>query len=258
MITGKIILKSATKLTLDKRFGDIAKQSPPPTATPRIQQQANVIIPYSRKDLFGGNNKRPVALNIAQRLKKRSINYRLGLNSNANLNRPYAQANRPRVFQRLGLPNRRRGAMGNSGGANSYLFGGQSGLGIRLRGQGRIGGTRTFRSRTRGYLNNNAVSRFSGYAPRGNPLRNNRGRRGGNNNNNNNNFNRSNRGRGGPNTNNRGGPNTNNRGGRGRGRGNRGMNNNNRNLTKESLDSELDNYMAQTKLDPESNEMDAV
>lgn len=250
MLTGKIILKSATKLTLDKRFGDIAKQTPPPAATPRIQQQANVIIPYSRKDLFGGNNKRPVALNIAQRLKKRSINYRLGLNPNANLNRPYAPANRPRVFQRLGLPNRRRGAMGNSGGANSYLFGGQSGLGIRLRGQGRIGGTRTFRSRTRGYLNNNAVSRFSGYASRGNRLKNNRGRRGGNNNNNN--FNRSNRGRGGPNTNNRGG--------RGRGRGNRGANNNNnnRNVTKESLDSELDNYMAQTKLDPESNEMDAV
>ena len=32
---------------------------------------------------------------------------------------------------------------------------------------------RTFRSRTRGYLNNNAISRFSGYAARGN--RNNRG-----------------------------------------------------------------------------------
>ena len=32
--------------------------------------------------------------------------------------------------------------MGNTGGANSYLFGGQSGLGIRLRGQGRIGGSR--------------------------------------------------------------------------------------------------------------------
>lgn len=59
----------------------------------------------------------------------------------------------------------------------------------------------------------------------------------------------------------RGGPNTNNRGGRGRGRGNRGMNNNNnnnRNVTKESLDTELDKYMAQTKLDPENNDMDAV
>lgn len=48
---------------------------------------------------------------------------------------------------------------------------------------------RTFRPRTRGYLNNNTISRFSGYAPRGN--KNNRGRRGnGNNNYNNNNFNR--------------------------------------------------------------------
>lgn len=256
MISGKIILKSATKLTLDQRFGDIAKQTPPATP-PRIQQQANVIIPYSRKELFGGN-KRPLALNIAQRLKKRSINYRLGLNPNANLNRPYVTPNRPRVFQRLGFPNRRRGGMGNvGGGANSYLFGGQSGLGVRLRGQGRIGGTRTFRSRTRGYLNNNAVSRFSGYSSRGNRLKynnnnnnNNRGRRGGNNNRgNNNNFNRSNRGRGGPNTNNRGG------------RGNRRMNNNNnnnRNVTKEVLDNDLDKYMSNAKLDPETNEMDAV
>jgi hypothetical protein len=49
------------------RFSEIAKQTPP-TPTPRIQQQANVIIPYSRQELFG--NRRPAALSIAARLKK--------------------------------------------------------------------------------------------------------------------------------------------------------------------------------------------
>jgi len=44
-------------------------------------------------------------------------------------------------LQRLGFNNRRRGRGGNNVGAKSYLYGGQSGLGIRLRGQGRIGGS---------------------------------------------------------------------------------------------------------------------
>ena len=65
---------------------------------------------------------------------QRSINYRLGLGSNPVRNRPYPTPQTPRVFQRLSYGNRRRG-----GGANSYLFGGQTGMGIRLRGQGRIG-----------------------------------------------------------------------------------------------------------------------
>jgi hypothetical protein len=48
---------------------------------------------------------------------------------------------------------------------------------------------RTFRSRTRGYLNNNTISRFTRGGNRN--KNNNRGRRyGNNNNNNNNNFNR--------------------------------------------------------------------
>jgi hypothetical protein len=99
---------------------------------------------------------------------------------------------------------------------------------------------RTFRSRTRGYLNNNAISRFT----RGN--RNNRGQRTGNNNNyNNNNFNRSNRGRGRPNFN------------RGRGRG-RNNNTNNKNVSKETLDTDLEKYMAQTKMDNDSIDMNAV
>jgi hypothetical protein len=85
MISGKIILKSATKVSLDQRyfiissiiiiisplmshrFSEIAKQAPP-TPQPRIQQQANVIIPHSRQELFG--NRRPPALSTAQRLKK--------------------------------------------------------------------------------------------------------------------------------------------------------------------------------------------
>ena len=167
-------------------------------------------------------------------------------------------------------------------------------MGIRLRGQGRIGGSRwseipprecltflsrilarTFRSQTRGYLNNNAISRFSGYSTRGNRNNTIRGRRGaggvGNNNSNNNKpfvryeeremlvvrlqssspFSRAGRGRGRG----RGGAiNTRGRGGR------RGNNNNptNRNVTKESLDSEIDKYMASTKLDNDSVEMNAV
>ncbi|CAF2836781.1 unnamed protein product [Rotaria sp. Silwood2] len=237
MITGKIILKSATKLSLDKRFTEIAKQAP--VTPPRIQQQANVIIPYSKQELFG--NKRPNVLNIAQRLKKRSINYRLGLGANANGNRLYRTPNKPRVFQRLSYTNRRRmDTGGNNSGANRFLFGGQSGMGIRLRGQGRIRGARAFRPRTRGYLNNNTISRYSGYSMRGN--RNNRGRR---NTNNNNNFNRSNRGRFGKNSN------------RGRGRNNNN-NNNNKNFTKESLDTDIDKYMAQTKIENDSIEMNAI
>ena len=156
-------------MLVKRRFGEIAKQTRP---APRIQQQANVIIPYSRQELFG-NNKRPAALSIAARLKKvsffpvkdlgvlkshfpfqRSINYRLGLNPNVNTNRPYTAAPvKPRVFQRIGLPNRRRGGMNNAAGANSYLFGGQSGMGIRLRGQGRIGGSRWSNILCQRYLN---------------------------------------------------------------------------------------------------------
>jgi len=225
MISGKIILKSATKVSLDKRFSEIAKQTPS-TPPSRIQQQANVVIPHSGRELFG--NKR--AIGIAQRLKKRSINYRLGRTA-------YKPPTRPRVFQRLGFANRRRTG-GNNSGANSYLFGGQSGMGVRLGGQGRVGGPRTFHSRTRGYLNNNAISRFT----RGNRNRNNNrgGRR-----NNNNNFNRTNnRGRGRKNFN---------RGG-GRGRNN----NNNKNVSKESLDTDLDKYMQQTKLETDSIDMNAV
>jgi len=118
-------------------------------------------------------------------------------------------------------------------------------MGIRLRGQGRVGGPRTFRPRTRGYLNNNSISRFT----RGNRNRNNnRGRRGGGGNNNNN-FNRFNRGRGRRNFNNRG---------RGRGRG-RNNQNNNKNFTKESLDTDLDKYMAQTNIGGnDSIDMNAV
>jgi len=220
MISGKIILKSATKVSLDKRFSDIAKQAPSTPPPPRIQQQAHVVIPYSRQELFG--NKRPASLGIAQRLKKRSINYRLGLGPNANVNRAYKTPTRPRVFQRLGFGNRRR-IGGNNSGGNSYLFGGQSGMGIRLRGQGRIGGPRTFRSRTRGYLNNNTISRFT--RGNGNRNRNNRGQRNGNNNYNNNNNNN---------------------------------NNNNKNISKETLDTDLDKYMAQTKIENDSIDMNAV
>ena len=60
----------------------------------------------------------------------------MGPTGNATL--PYTPRPRPRVFQRIGAPNRRRGGM-RGGGANSYLFGGQSGMGIRLQGQGRVG-----------------------------------------------------------------------------------------------------------------------
>ena len=62
------------------------------------------------------------------------------------------------------------------------------------------------------------------------------------------------RGRGGQNiTRGRGGQNIQ-RGGRGNRRGN----NNNRNITKESLDTEIDKYMASTKLENDSVEMNAV
>ena len=44
---------------------------------------------------------------------------------------------------------------------------------------------------------------------------------------------------------------------RGRGRG-RGQNNNNRNISKEGLDTDLDKYMAQTKLENDAVEMNAV
>jgi len=47
---------------------------------------------------------------------------------------------RPRVFQRLGFNNRRQQT------GNSYLFGGQNGLGVRLRGQGRVGGRMCYES----------------------------------------------------------------------------------------------------------------
>ena len=50
------------------RFSEIAKRTP---TQPRIEQQTNVIIPSSRQELF--RNKRPVALSIAQRLKKVDI-----------------------------------------------------------------------------------------------------------------------------------------------------------------------------------------
>ncbi|CAF1068854.1 unnamed protein product [Adineta ricciae] len=236
----KIILKAATKLSLDQRFGEIAKQAPP---TPRIPQQTNVIIPQSRRELFA--NKRSATLNIATRLKKRSINYRRGLDNNAITNRAFNLPRAPRVFQRLSGGNRRRGG-GGGGGVNSYLFGGQSGMGVRLGGQGRIG-TRIFRSKRRGFLNNNIGGRFGGFQRRGN--NNNQGRRFGN---------RPNRGRGG----NRGGGRGNKAFSRGRGNGrnnNRNNNNNNNaNVSKETLDNDLDKYMAQTKLDADSVDMNAV
>jgi len=239
MISGKIILKSATSKSLDQRFGEIAKQTPPQA---RIQQQTNVIIPQSRQDLF--RNKRSATQSIANRLKKRSINYRLGLGTNPNRNQQFQVPRQQKVFQRLSFGNRRRG-----GGANSYLFGGQSGMGIRLRGQGRIG-TRIFRSRTRGYLNNNVISRASGFNRK----------RGNNNNNNYNNNNNNNRNRRFQNRPNRG---RGNRGfNRGRGNNNRRNNNNNNNnnpkFTKETLDNDLEKYMAQTKLDNEAAEMSTV
>ncbi|CAF1015246.1 unnamed protein product [Adineta steineri] len=251
MITGKIILKSATKLSLDQRFGNIAKQAPP---TPRIPQQTHVIIPQSRTDLFG--NKRSAALNTANRLKKRSINYRLGFGNNnagrgrggggGGANRPFMNPRAPRVFQRISYGNRRRGGGGIGGGANSYLFGGQSGMGVRLRGQGRIE-TRIFRSQKRGYLNNNTRGRFGGFQRRGNNNNynnnnnNNQGRRFGN---------RPNRGRG------RGGNGNGNRNfTRGRGGNNR---NNNTNFSKETLDNDLEKYMSQTKIDNDSIDMNAI
>ncbi|CAF0906297.1 unnamed protein product [Rotaria sp. Silwood1] len=240
MITGKIILKSGTKLTLDQRFSEIAKQ---PISIPRIQQQTSVIIPKSRQDLFG--NKQSATVRIANRLKQRSINYRLGLGNNAaTFNRQYTNPRTAPVFQRISFENRRRG-----GGGNSFLYGGQSGMGLRLRGQGRVG-TRIFRSRARGYLNNNTISRFSGFTRRGNNNKNNRGRRFGN---------RSNRGS------NRGRPNRNKNFGRGRGNGrnqNRNQNNNNNNknnnFTKESLDNDLEKYMAKANIDNSSIEMNTI
>ncbi|CAF0727720.1 unnamed protein product [Rotaria sordida] len=235
MITGKIILKSATKLTLDQRFSEIAKQ---PVPIPRIQQQTNVTIPKFRQELFG--NKPSATLSAANRLKKRSINYRLGFGNNAAIiNRQYTNPRTAPVFQRISLGNRRRGGSGG----NSFLYGGQSGMGLRLRGQGRVG-TRIFRSRTRGYLNNNTISRFSGFNRRGNNNKNNRGRRFGN---------RPNRGR----------PNANRNFMRGRGNGrnqnrNKNNNKNNINLTKENLDNDLEKYMAKTNIDNNSIEMNTI
>ena len=56
---------------------------------------------------------------------------------------------------------------------------------------------------------------------------------------------RQNRGRGGPNNY--------------RGRGNRGRNNGaKQNPTKESLDNDLDSYMAKTKIENDTNQMDAI
>jgi len=269
MITGKIILKSATKVSLDRRFGDIAKQPPPPPPppqAPRFQQQANVTIPFIRDDLFSTNNNRQnltmrnrqTTMNIAAQLKKRSISYRLGQGPGG-INRQYTNRAAPRILQRVGFGGRRRGAIG--GGASSYLFGGQSGMGVRLRGQGRIGTRGGFRKRTRGYLNNSTVSRFTGnknnnrqgggrFQQRGggNPNKINRGsmifRRGGGGGNRNNPT----RGRGGGARNMRGGKNKNN------------SNNINTggNVTKQSLDDDLEHYMAQTKLDTESFDMNAV
>lgn len=113
-------------------------------------------------------------------------------------------------------------------------------MGVRLRGQGRIG-TRIFRSRTRGYLNNNSISRFSGFSKRGNNNKNNRGRRFGN---------RPNRGRGG---------NKNFTRGRGNRRNNNNNNrNNNVNITKQGLDDDIEKYMARQKLDNDSIEMTAT
>ncbi|CAF2597752.1 unnamed protein product [Rotaria sp. Silwood2] len=243
MITGKIILKSGTKLTLDQRFSEIAKQ---PAPIPRIQQQTSVTIPKFRQELFG--NKQSATMSIANRLKKRSINYRLGMGNNAaTFNRQYTNPRPAPVFQRISFGDRRRG--GRGGGVNSFLYGGQSGMGLRLRGQGRVG-TRIFRSRTRGYLNNDTISRFSGFTRRGNNNnKNNRGRRFGN---------RSNRGR----------PNGNKNFMRGRGNGrnqnqnqnrNRNKNNNNNtNFTKEILDSDLDKYMAKANIDNNSIEMNTI
>lgn len=247
MITGKIILKSATKLTLDKRFSEIAKQAPQPV-TPRVQQ-ANVIIPQSRQELFG--NRPSAAMGAAARLKKRSINNRLGLGPRGNPMRPYAPPVKRNVFQRITSGNRRRG--GGGSGANAYLYGGQSGMGVRLRGEGRINTTRTFRSRTRGFLSNEFIGRMTGNQQRGNRFRPNRGR---GNFSRNRNFNRPIRARGGRN---------NNRGGRGfnRNRNNNNQNNNSNNnqkpnVTREKLDDDLDQYMSKTKLDEESGAMDAV
>jgi hypothetical protein len=45
---------------------------------------------------------------------------------------------------------------------------------------------------------------------------------------------------------------------RGRGRGRNTNNTNNRNVSKESLDTELDKYMSQTKIENDAVEMNAV
>lgn len=71
---------------------------------------------------------------------QRSILNQLGRGPIGNRPFNYAPPVRTRVFQRLGYANRRRGGGGNNMGGNPYLFGGQSGLGVRLRGQGRVGG----------------------------------------------------------------------------------------------------------------------
>jgi hypothetical protein len=46
--------------------------------------------------------------------------------------------------------------------------------------------------------------------------------------------------------------------GRGNGRNNNRKNNNNSNITKETLDNDLETYMAQTKIDNDSIEMNAI
>lgn len=53
-------------LVVGDRFSEIAKQAPQPV-TPRVQQ-ANVIIPQSRQELFG--NRPSAAMGAAARLKK--------------------------------------------------------------------------------------------------------------------------------------------------------------------------------------------
>ena len=119
---------------------------------------------------------------------------------------------------------------------------------------------RTFRNRTRGFLNNNAIGRFT-RGNRNNIIRGRRNNNYNNYNNNNNNNNNFNRGRGRGNFNRGRGRGQGQGQGRGRGRG-RGQNNNNRNnnpnLSKENLDSDLDKYMSQTKIGNDGIDMDAV
>ncbi|CAF0756851.1 unnamed protein product [Didymodactylos carnosus] len=270
-ITGKIVLRNATKVSLDRRFGDIAKQ------TPRYQAnfQPHVTIPNIRDEIFqqkraSANERRqdimmrnrPAALDIANRLKKRSISYRLGRgfgNYNRggmgrfNLNQRLSGT--PRIIHRIGFGRGRRigGSLFSPRGANRSPRGG--GL---MRGRERIG-VRNFRGRfNRGFnnrFNNNNLqsnqnserNSFQSGRGRGTSLRGSRGNRGSGNNIRGN----SNRGVG-------------NFRGRGRGRGgarnsgnnknqsknnNNNSNDNNTSITKEKLDSDLDFYMSQTKID---------